>query len=64
MVSLSDVLGVLMLSVVVSGFLAIANVDEFKGMSGGKGLGMMTLLLVMTFLMGIGIYFGVVLIAS
>lgn len=64
MVSLNDITGVWVLAMVVSFMLSFANSEEYKGMGVGKSIGLWLLLTVLLFIAGIGIYFGVVLIAS
>ena len=61
---LNSITGVWVLAMVVSFMLSFVNIEEYKGMGVGKSIGLWLLLTVLLFIAGIGIYFGVVLIAS
>ena len=62
--SIDNICGIFILSIVVSIFLSIANMDVYKGMDVWKGFVMWLMLTMMCFILGIGIFIGVVMVSS
>ena len=61
---LVNVIGILILAVVFAIVLSIIGADEYKGFGVKKGILLFVILTVTLFVLGIGVWFGVVMVAS
>ena len=62
--TVTNILGILILAVVFAIVMSILGADAYKGLGAKKGILMFVLLTVILFVLGIGVWFGVVMVAS
>ena len=62
--TVTNILGILILAVVFAIGMSILGADAYKGLGERKGILMFVLLTVILFALGIGVWFGVVMVSS